>query len=220
MPARKAKQAASIEIFSDGGPEAMSVLLLLEELHIAYKRSGPVMTLDHDGPPPLLLDPAGPNGHALSLSDASAALLYLARKFGRFHSRAGRRRIDVEECLFSQGKGVAMIVRQILLLAEEPGFGSASGVLPHDHHNSSAGGVCGCLLEVLNRQYRMVEARLASRPYLADSYSIADMALWPWLRPSYRFGLALEDAFPRLADWYESIEHRPAVQRVVNRQAE
>ncbi len=55
----------------------------------------------------------------------------------------------------------------------------------------------------------MLERRLGEVKYLADSYSIADIAVWPWIQPA-RQEQRLED-YPNLRRWYESIAARLAV---------
>ncbi len=54
--------------------------------------------------------------------------------------------------------------------------------------------------------------RLADRDYLAGDYSIADMACYPWIVPYKSHGQDLRE-FPRLKQWFERIQERPATQR-------
>jgi GST-like protein len=63
-----------------------------------------------------------------------------------------------------------------------------------------------------NRLYAVMDKRLAKVPYLAGAYSIADMAVWPWLRYPDRQGVNVDD-YPNLKRWREAIAARPAVQR-------
>jgi len=63
-----------------------------------------------------------------------------------------------------------------------------------------------------NRLYGVLNKRLADREFVADVYSIADMAIYPWVVPYERQGQRLED-FPHLKRWFETIQARPAVQR-------
>ena len=58
----------------------------------------------------------------------------------------------------------------------------------------------------------MLDARLADREYLAGSYSIADMATWPWIS-RYEWQQMDLSAYPNLLRWYLAIAERPAVQR-------
>ena len=60
------------------------------------------------------------------------------------------------------------------------------------------------------RLYGVLDRRLAGRDFIADTYSIADMASYPWIVPHERQGQKLED-FPNVKRWYEAIKARPAV---------
>ncbi|MNE70725.1 Disulfide-bond oxidoreductase YfcG [compost metagenome] len=61
-----------------------------------------------------------------------------------------------------------------------------------------------------HRLYGVLNRRLADRDYVAGDYSIADMAIWPWVLPKYQ-GQDLSE-FPHLAAWMERVGARPAVQ--------
>src|SRR5262245_51266150 len=62
------------------------------------------------------------------------------------------------------------------------------------------------------RLYRVLDTHLRDREYLADSYSIADIATWPWISRFEWQQMNLND-FPNLRRWYLAISDRPAVQR-------
>jgi GST-like protein len=64
----------------------------------------------------------------------------------------------------------------------------------------------------VNRLYGVLNRRLADRDFVAGDYSIADMAIYPWIVPYERQGQKLED-FPHVKGWFESIRARPAVVR-------
>jgi GST-like protein len=61
------------------------------------------------------------------------------------------------------------------------------------------------------RLYGVLDTRLARHEYLAGSYSIADIAVWPWIIPYFQ-GVKLDD-YKHVARWFRAIEARPAVQR-------
>ena len=63
-----------------------------------------------------------------------------------------------------------------------------------------------------NRLYGVLDRRLADRAFVAGEYSIADMAIYPWIVPHERQGQNLED-FPQLKRWFEAIRARPATVR-------
>jgi glutathione S-transferase/GST-like protein len=62
-----------------------------------------------------------------------------------------------------------------------------------------------------NRLYGVLNKRLAGRDFVAGDYSIADMAIWPWIVPWRMQGQEL-DQFPNLKAWFERVQARPAVQ--------
>ncbi len=62
------------------------------------------------------------------------------------------------------------------------------------------------------RLYRVLDTRLGEAEYLAGEYSIADMAVYPWLRP-YKWQGQHIAAWPNLQRWYNAVRERPAVQR-------
>jgi GSH-dependent disulfide-bond oxidoreductase len=62
-----------------------------------------------------------------------------------------------------------------------------------------------------NRLYGVLDRRLADREFVAGDYSIADMAIWPWIVPYARQGQDLAD-FPHVKRWFETLGARPAVQ--------
>ena len=67
-------------------------------------------------------------------------------------------------------------------------------------------------LKETERLYGVLDERLAGREFIADDYSIADMACYPWIVPHERHGQKLED-FPNLKRWFLAIGQRPAVLR-------
>ena len=62
------------------------------------------------------------------------------------------------------------------------------------------------------RLYEVLDQRLAEHEYLADEYSIADIATWPWIARHPRQRMDLHE-YPNLLRWYLAIAGRPAVQR-------
>jgi len=66
----------------------------------------------------------------------------------------------------------------------------------------------------VNRLYGVLDTRLTGRPYLADEYSIADMATYPWVRPYKNQGQDIAE-FPNLEKWFQRMHDRPAVAKAV-----
>ena len=149
---------------------------------------------------PAIVDPDGPGGGPVSVFESGAILLYLGRKTRRFYPTAPRARIEVEEWLMWQMGGVGPMAGQahhFLLYAPKS--------IPYAKKRYA---------DEVGRLYGVLDKRLRGRDYVAGSYSIADMALWPWVRLWERQNQDLRK-FPDLAAWLERIGERPAVQRAM-----
>jgi len=137
-------------------------------------------------------------GGPLSVFESGAILTYLAEKSGRFLPRDIRGRYDVLQWLFWQMGGLGPMAGQ-----NHHFSAYAQEKLPYaiDRYvNETA------------RLYAVLDRRLADRDFIAQDYSIADMACYPWVVPYERQRQKLEE-FPHLKRWFEAIRARPAVLR-------
>ncbi|HVC01754.1 MAG TPA: glutathione binding-like protein [Steroidobacteraceae bacterium] len=148
---------------------------------------------------PAIVDTHPADGSAqISLFESGAILLYLAEKTGRFLSRDLHERFDALQWLFWQMAGLGPMAGQnhhFTQYAPEP--------IPYAIER---------YVNETNRLYGVLDRRLAARDYVAGGYSIADMAIYPWIVPHARQRQDLAD-FPHVKRWYEAIEARPAVAR-------
>ncbi|HEX7814227.1 glutathione S-transferase N-terminal domain-containing protein [Dyella sp.] len=148
---------------------------------------------------PAIVDHAPLGGGApINLFESGAILLYLAEKSGRFLPQGTRERGEVLQWLFWQVGGLGPMAGQIghfNIYAPEP--------VPYaiDRYTRETA-----------RLYGVLDRRLADRPFIAGEYSIADMAIYPWIVPHEGHGQSL-DNFPHLLRWFETIGARPAAQR-------
>ncbi|MEO6677590.1 MAG: glutathione binding-like protein [Pseudomonas sp.] len=134
----------------------------------------------------------------LSLFESGAILNYLADKAGRFLPPTGTaERQKVQEWLFWQVGHVTPYLSQLQLFKEKAPEPIAFAL---DLLNAEA-----------TRLYRVLETRLSEVPYVAGEYSVADMAIFPWIQPS-RQGQDLAD-YPHIHAWRERLKARPAIQR-------
>jgi GST-like protein len=148
---------------------------------------------------PALVDPVGPDGKPMSLFESGAILLYLASKFGKLLPRSDRERFEVLQWLMFQMGGVGPMLGQahhFRIYAPQP----------IDYAiNRYTNEAC--------RLYGVMNRRLKSSPYLGGRrYSIADIAVYPWLRSWQNQGIDWAD-YPELKAWFDQIGERPAVQR-------
>lgn len=155
---------------------------------------------------PALVDhePAG-GGAPVSLFESGAMLLYLADKTGRFIPAPAQvaARAEVLQWLFWQMGGLGPMAGQNHHFSQY-----APEKIPYaiDRYVNETG-----------RLYGVLNKRLADRPFVAGAdYSIADMAIYPWIVPHARQGQKLED-FPHLHRWFEAIRARPATLRAYAR---
>ncbi len=188
----------------------LKVGILLEELGQEYRlrpiniRSGEqkqdgFQAISANGRIPAIVDHAPvANGQPLSLFESGAILNYLADKAGRFLPAQGTaERQRVQEWLFWQVGHVTPYLSQLQVFKEK-----APEPIPF------ALDLLGAEAE---RLYRVLEKRLGEVPFVAGEYSIADMAIFPWIQP-LRQGQNLAH-YPNINVWRERIKARPAVQR-------
>ncbi len=142
-------------------------------------------------------DPEG-GGAPIALFESGAILMYLAEKTGRFMPQDLRGRYEVLKWLFWQMAGLGPMAGQaghFRVYAPEP--------VPYAIERYT---------KEVNRLYGVVDKQLAQQQYVAGDYSIADMAIYPWIEPHASHGQRLE-AFPHLKRWFETMGVRPAVLR-------
>jgi GST-like protein len=148
---------------------------------------------------PALVDTVGPDGKPMSLFESGAILLYLASKFGKLLPRSDRERFEVLQWLMFQMGGVGPMLGQahhFRIYAPQP-----IDYAINRYTNEA------------RRLYGVMNRRLKSSPYLGGRrYSIADIAVYPWLRSWQNQGIDWAD-YPELKAWFDQIGERPAVQR-------
>ena len=147
---------------------------------------------------PAIIDHDTPDGKPQTVFESGAILLYLAEKTGQFLSTDPRQRIITMEWLMWQMGGFGPMLGQ----AHHFNF-YAPEKLPYamERYSTEA-----------NRLYGVLDRRLADRDFVADDYSIADMAIFPWTRTYERQNVDI-DAYPNVARWRRTLIERPAVQK-------
>jgi GST-like protein len=136
----------------------------------------------------------------ISLFEGGAILLYLAEKCNRFLPAESRARYEVLQWLFWQAGGLGPMAGQLshfVTYAKEP-VQYASDRYANEY----------------DRLLAVMDVRLRDRDYLAGSYSIADIASFPWVLPYKRLGNDIE-RFVNLRRWFDALKERPAVRRGV-----
>jgi GST-like protein len=148
---------------------------------------------------PALIDtePAG-GGAPIPVFESGAMLLYLADKTKKFIPQDLRGRTATLQWLFWQMAGLGPMLGQnhhFTQYAPEP--------IPY---------AIDRYVKETARLYAVLDKALTGKDFLVGSYSIADMACYPWIVPYERQRQKLED-YPNLKRWFEAIKARPATQR-------
>jgi GST-like protein len=147
---------------------------------------------------PAIVDHDAPDGKPLALFESGAILMYLAETSGRFMPKDLRGRYGVIQWLMFQMGGVGPMLGQVHHFRQ---YAPEKLDYAIKRYTNEAG-----------RLYGVIDRRLGEAEYLAGDYSIADMAVFPWIRPYERQGQKLED-FPNLKRWFQAIDARPAVKK-------
>ena len=201
-----------IDVYSWATPNGHKIHIMLEECGLQY-RAIPVnigtgeqfapsfLAISPNNKIPAIVDPDGPGGQPISLFESGAILLYLAAKTGRFLPDDLRARYEVLQWLMFQMGGLGPMLGQahhFRIYAPEK--------VPYaiERYTNEA-----------KRLYGVLDRRLAKSRYIGcNEYSIADIAIFPWLRSWKNQGIDWVD-YPHLKGWFDEIAARPAVQRGV-----
>ncbi len=198
---------AMIDLYGMSSPNIRKVVILLEELGLAYRsihvavfrraQFDPGFTaISPFGKVPVIVDR---DAGDLTVFESGAILTYLAEAYGdgAMLPKSGPARYAVLEWLTAQVAMVGPLLGQnnhFVLLPEEAGSYATNRYA-----------------EQARYIYRVLDTRLASVPYLAGAdYSIADIATYPWGLYVPKHGLGWDD-YPALKDWCDRIAARPAV---------
>jgi len=201
-----------IDLYSWATPNGHKVHIMLEETGLAYRahavniRAGEqfepaFLEISPNNRIPAIVDQDGPGGKPLSLFESGAILIYLAGKTGRFLPEDLHDRYKALQWLMWQMGGVG------------PMFGQANHFRQYavekiqyaiDRYTNESNRLTGILDKQLGK-FRFVAC---------DEYSIADMAIFPWIRGSERRGVDVA-AYPNVQRWFDEIHARPAVVRAL-----
>jgi GSH-dependent disulfide-bond oxidoreductase len=201
-----------IEVYSWATPNGHKVHIMLEECGLPYRvhavdigagaQFAPeFLAISPNNKIPAITDPDGPDGQPMSLFESGAILMYLAGKTGRFLPTSTRARYEVLQWLMFQMGGVGPMLGQAhhfrIYAPEKIEYAM-------NRYTNEA-----------RRLYGVMDRQLARHKYMAGAeYSIADIAVFPWLRSWKNQGIDWND-FPHLKGWFDEIAGRPAVKRGV-----
>lgn len=196
-----------IDFYTWTTPNGRKVSILLEELGVPYRAHAVNIGQGEQFAPDFLA--IAPNNKipaivdhdtGQTLMESGAILLYLARKHGRFLDEGGEEWRVIEWLMWQMG-----------------GLGPILGQVHHFHfYNSGTSDYAETRYMTEGaRLYRVLNDRLSGRDFVAGTgrgvYSIADMAIWPWVARFGRQAIDLHE-FPAVLGWYLRLAERPAVQ--------
>ena len=212
-----ARYPERLQLYSLPTPNGVKVSIMLEETGLPYEPhlvdfdsndqgSAEYRSLNPYGKSPAIIDPAGPGGEPLPLYESGAILIYLAEKLGQFLPEAPAARYQTLQWLMFQVGGVGPMFGQVGFFHKFAGR-DYDDKRPRDRYVAEA-----------QRLLRVLDARLAAGSWLmGETYTIADMAVFPWVRNLVGFYGAGElvgiGDFPYVNRALAAFVARPAVAR-------
>ncbi len=199
-----------IDLYTWSTPNGRKVSILLEETGLPYRAHAINIGKGDQFKPefvavcpnskiPAIVDGEGPDGQPLALFESGAILIYFAEKTGRFLPASKRGRYTALQWLMFQMGGVGPMFGQVHHFLR-----SAKEQVPYAIERYTT---------EQKRLYKVLDDHLAQHEYLADEYSIADIATYPWVARYEWHPINLGADYPRLKRWFDAIGARPAVQR-------
>ena len=199
-----------IELYTWSTPNGRKVSVMLEECGLPYRVhkvnigeneqfKPEFLAINPNNRIPAIVDPDGPEGKSMPLFESGAILVYLSAKAGgRFLPATDRGKWIALQWLMFQMGGVG------------PMFGQAHHFMRAKKDEIPYG--TERYGREAKRLYGVLNTRLSEAAYLADEYSVADIATYPWVARHewHRVDLA---EFPHVRRWYDTIARRPAVVR-------
>ena len=194
-----------IELYTAGTPNGWKVSMALEEMALPYhvnlinlgkgeQRSPDYLKICPNGRIPAIVD----TDTGISVFESGAILLYLAEKSGKLLPTALAERYDVIQWLMFQMAGIGPMQGQAVAFVRY--FPEEVPQAISRYRNES------------RRLYEVLERRLTDREYLADEYSIADIANYSWVRSYYWARVDIE-GLDNLQAWMQRMADKPGIQR-------
>jgi len=201
-----------IDLYTFNTPNGRKVSILLEELGVPYTAHRVDITEDDQFKPeflaispnnkiPAIVDSDGPNGEAHSVFETGAILLYLAEKFGKFlPADPVRRSVAIQWLMWQMGGAGPMFGQMGHFVKFKPG----EAPYAEERYTKESKRLLGVL-----------DTQLADNRFVAgDEYTIADMAIYPWVKVFDFYGVPeIVEPFANVQRWVAEIDARPAVER-------
>ncbi len=215
-----AQHPERLQLYSLPTPNGVKVSIMLEEIGLPYEPhlvsferndqlSPEFISLSSNNKIPAILDPNGPGNKPLALFESGAILIYLAEKSGQLLSADPAQRYETLQWLMFQMGGVGPMFGQLGFFHKFAGK-DFEDKRPRDRYVNESKRLLGVIDKHLEGKDWMV----------GNSYSIADIALFPWIANLIGFYGAGElveyEQFKNVARVLAQFQARPAVQRGLN----
>ena len=198
-----------IDLYTWSTPNGRKASIMLEECGLPYNAHAIHIGKDAQFTPefiainpnskiPAIVDSEGPDGAPLKIFESGAILIYLAEKTGKFLPKSGRLRSVALQWLMFQMGGVGPIFGQVHHFLR-----AAKEQVPY---------AIDRYVREKDRLYGVLDSHLQDHQYLADEYSIADIATYPWVA-RYEWHKTDLSTVPNVKRWFDAISARPAVER-------
>ena len=203
-----------VQLYSFPTPNGVKASIALEETGIPYEahkvtlsdadvKSPEFLSLNPNNKIPAIVDPNGPDGAPIALFESGAILIYLAEKSGKLIGKTATDRAKIIQWLMFQMGGLGPMFEQLGFFYKFAGS-DIQDPRPRDRYIGEA-----------KRLLSVLEKEMDGKEWIAGEYSIADIAIAPWLRTLDFYGardvLGWDD-HPNLVAYLDRFLARPAVQ--------
>lgn len=211
-----AKQPERLQLYSYPTPNGVKVSIALEELQLPYEahrvtladtdvKSPEFLSLNPNNKIPAIIDPDGPEGKPIGLFESGAILIYLAEKTGKLMGSTAQQKAKTLQWLMFQMGGVGPMFGQLGF------FHAFAGKAIEDPRPRQR------YIDEVKRLLSVLDQQLQDKDWITGEFSIADIAIVPWLQTIERFYKAEAETgireFRNVQSYIQRFSERPAVQR-------
>lgn len=212
------KNPEVIQLYAFPTPNGVKASIALEEMGLDYEphlvtladadvKSPEFLSLNPNNKIPAIIDPNGPNGETVELWESGAILIYLAEKSGQLMPASSAAKYDVLKWLMFQMGGIGPMFGQLGFFVKFAGA-EIDDPRPRERYVGEA-----------QRLLAVLEGALDGKDWIAGDYSIADIAIAPWLRALDFYGakdLVGWNDLTKVPAYLDRFLDRPAVQKGLN----
>ncbi|MDC0739171.1 glutathione S-transferase N-terminal domain-containing protein [Cognatishimia sp. SS12] len=213
-----AQHPEKLQLYSFPTPNGVKISIALEEMGLPYEahlvtlsdadvKSDAFLSLNPNNKIPAIIDPNGPDGAPIGLFESGAILLYLAEKTGKLIGSSATEKAKITQWLMFQMGGIGPMFGQMGFFVKFAGA-DIEDPRPRERYLNEA-----------KRLLAVLEKELEGQDWIAGSYSIADIAIAPWLRALSFYGVEEQLGLAELKNvtaYLERFKARPAVEKGLN----